>query len=43
MADALSLVAYPDLENRVKAIEEDGLSTFLGFLTPKKSLNCEML
>ena len=28
MADALPLIAYPDLESRVKAVEEDGFVYF---------------
>lgn len=36
MADVLPLVAYPDLESRVKAIEEDGFVYFPGVLNAEE-------
>ena len=36
MADVLPLVAYPDLEGRVKAIEEDGFVYFPGVLNAEE-------
>ena len=36
MADALPLVAYPDLESRVKAVEEDGFVYFPGVLNAEE-------